>query len=293
MSKKGLGDRKRLTFEQAEGVEPLIPAQLQPQELSKPLRARLWVAVYQSITQCLELARMFGEVDTLHDPWLSIFFRTHIYRNSGMIDEFDRDPDVLIASAKTLIQTGDYISIFGWLQWILRQKDRPAGLARAIDDALREGHAAYRVVDDDTIMPIGSEAERNSIETAFADLASVEFHGARGHLRKAAEELTAGRCADSVRESIHAVESVARVLEPSAELGKALAKLQKSVKLHSAMKNGFSSLYGYTSDEKGIRHPMLDKGDAAVDEIDALFMIGACASFVSYLINKAKQAKVI
>ena len=38
---------------------------------------------------------------------------------------------------------------------------------------------------------------------------------------------------------------------------------------------------------------MLDKGDAAVDEIDALFMIGACASFVSYLINKAKQAKVI
>jgi hypothetical protein len=50
------------------------------------------------------------------------------------------------------------------------------------------------------------------------------------HLRlpaQAAEELTAGHYADSVRESIHAVESVARVLEPSAVLSKALAELGK------------------------------------------------------------------
>ncbi|MDI3562541.1 hypothetical protein [Bradyrhizobium sp. Arg816] len=54
------------------------------------------------------------------------------------------------------------------------------------------------------------------------------------------------------------------------------------------MKNGFNSLYNYTSDEKGIRHALLDDSAAKVDETDALFMFGACAAFVSYLIGKAR-----
>jgi hypothetical protein len=58
------------------------------------------------------------------------------------------------------------------------------------------------------------------------------------------------------------------------------------------MKQGFNSLYGYTSDEQGIRHPMLDDGTANVDETDAIFMIGACAAFISYLINKARIAGI-
>lgn len=45
--------------------------------------------------------------------------------------------------------------------------------------------------------------------------------------------------------------------------------------------------------EKGIRHPLLDNAKAEVDEADALFMIGACAAFVSYMINKARLAGVL
>lgn len=40
--------RRCLTFEQAEGVEP-IPTQLQTKQLSKKLRARLWQVVYSSM----------------------------------------------------------------------------------------------------------------------------------------------------------------------------------------------------------------------------------------------------
>ena len=73
---------------------------------------------------------------------------------------------------------------------------------------MEKARVAYRVFDNDTIAPIGSEVEREVLEQAFADLAAAEFHGARAHLRSAAEQLTAGRWADSIRESIHAVESV-------------------------------------------------------------------------------------
>ena len=51
-------------------------------------------------------------------------------------------------------------------------------------------------------------------------------------------------------------------------------------------------IYGYSNAEKGIRHPMLDESSAKVDEIDAQFMFGACASFISYLIAKARKAKI-
>jgi hypothetical protein len=128
---------------------------------------------------------------------------------------------------------------------------------------------------------------------ALADVGTTEFQGARAHLRNAAEELTGGRYADSVRESIHAVESVVIVLEPSGDFSKALAKLESKVKIHGALKRGFSSIYGFTSDQEGIRHALLEAGAPAVDETDALFMIGACAAFVSYLINKSRNAGLL
>jgi hypothetical protein len=65
------------------------------------------------------------------------------------------------------------------------------------------------------------------------------------------------------------------------------------VRVHPALRNGFGNLYGFTSDEKGIRHPLLEKPDAQVDETDALYMLGSCAAFVSYLINKARHARLL
>jgi hypothetical protein len=102
-----------------------------------------------------------------------------------------------------------------------------------------------------------------------------------------------GQYTDSIRDSIHAVESTARTLAPSKSLSEALASLEKAVATHGGLKAGFNSIYGYTSDEKGIRHPLLDKDAASVDETDALFMFSACAAFISYLVGKARSAGLI
>ena len=78
------------------------------------------------------------------------------------------------------------------------------------------------------------------------------------------------------------------MLETDGDFGKALAKLEAKTNMHGALKKGFLAIYGFTSDEQGIRHALLDKDAPDVDEVDALFMIGACSAFVSYLINKAR-----
>ena len=280
--------RKRLSFEQAEGAEAL-PSQLEPKQLSKRLRALLWEAIYLSLERS-HIHR--GQGGEFLDPWAQIFYALHVDREHRMVDEFENDFFRLVQKTKITIEVGSYVEVFGWIQYVLR-RGPPGDFAKHIQAALVGAGAAYRVVDDDTIMPIGSEAERETIERAFADLATTEFHGSRRHLRNAAEALTAGKSADSIRESIHAVESVVRVLEPKGDFAKALAKLDTKAEIHPALRSGFDSIYGFTSDEKGIRHPLLDNSTSKADETDALFMIGACAAFVSYLINKARAAGLL
>lgn len=284
-------DRRRLTFEQAEGVDPL-PAQLKTKQLSQKLRSRLWKVVYEEIRQhCVynELQRIYY----LAEPWRDIFYSFHTIHLDLMADDFVNDPNKIISTTKVQFANGPYTRVLGFLQFVLRHPACPPGFDSKVQWALTDGQAAYRVLDRGTIVPVGSDAELITLQRAFADLGKTEIHGARSHLRAAGDHLTAGDYPASVRESIHSVESVARSLAPSGALKEALAELQNSSRIHPSLQSGFSKIYGYTSDEQGVRHPLLDAPEADVDEADALFMIGACAAFVSYLIHKARLAGLL
>ena len=145
-----------------------------------------------------------------------------------------------------------------------------------------------------TIVPAVTPEEGHAVVEALQTLRGSGLDGAVSHLRSASESIKARDWAGSVRESIHAVESVARQLDPEASrtLGPALKALEKHGSLHSALEDAFSKLYGYTSDEQGIRHALLDRADTNVGMDEALFMLSACASFSSYLWRKhtARQA---
>ncbi len=210
-----------------------------------------------------------------------------------MADDFVSRQDIHIDLLKNTFARGSYIQILGFLQFVLRHDYSPRAFDEEIDSALKSGQAAYRILDRTTIVPIGSEVEFETIGRAFVDLAKAEFHGARHHLSMAGSYLTEAKYAPSVRESINSVESVARTLAPSGQLSDALTRLENSSGIHGALKKGFNAIYGYTSDEKGIRHPLLDDPQSNVDEADALFMIGACAAFVSYMIHKARLAGLL
>jgi hypothetical protein len=281
-------DRKRLTFEQAEGVEPL-PSQLRLKEMSPEMRALLWEVIYNNILGSWNWDPMGGA--NLYPPWDRILYHKHVFRDHQPADEFRNDAPRLVKELKPIFFNGDYSKALGFLQWVIRHPNCPHGFVDQVETALCESRAAYSVLERYTIMPVGSEADRETLERAFADVAASEFHGARTHLRNAGSELTAGNYAAGIRESIHAVEAVARVLAPGAEtLAPALAKLETSARIHPALGKGFRSLYGFTSDEGGIRHALVDQPVAQVDETDALYMLGSCAAFVSYLINRARKA---
>jgi hypothetical protein len=98
-----LQDRKRLTFEQAEGVEPL-PAQLQLKELSPALRAALWAVVLRSVDEAVD-SDSWGS-SRVGDPWDQILKDRHVYRLYEMADDFTDEAKVIRPELKKIFHSG-------------------------------------------------------------------------------------------------------------------------------------------------------------------------------------------
>jgi hypothetical protein len=216
-----LGRRKELTFAQAEGAVPL-PRPLKLREVSKELRALLWERIVTF------LDRSTDAIGEIQDPWCDILRDDFVYRCHGWADEFQPRIRFQMPALKYLFSSGGYVKIFDFIQFVLRHRLCEDDFRDEIAAVFELSRAAYTIVDGDTICPIGSEEDATTIATAFASLSGTEFHGARQHLKNAADLLTAGKFAESIRESVHAVEAVARMLDPAAasELGPAISALE-------------------------------------------------------------------
>lgn len=64
-------------------------------------------------------------------------------------------------------------------------------------------------------------------------------------------------------------------------LGQLIKKLEDQIALHPALRTAFSSLYGYTYDEGGIRHAIMEQKEIRFD--DAKFFLVVCSAFVNYV----------
>lgn len=69
-------------------------------------------------------------------------------------------------------------------------------------------------------------------------------------------------------------------------LGQLLRRLENEIGLHPALKTAFSNLYGYASDEGGIRHALLEA--EKIEFEDALFFLVVCSAFVNYIPGKMR-----
>ena len=70
-----------------------------------------------------------------------------------------------------------------------------------------------------------------------------------------------------------------------------MKKLAGKSEIHGSLMAGFLKLYGYTSDEDGIRHAILDEPNVGL--VEAKYMLVSCSAFVNYLIEKAAAAGLL
>jgi len=269
-----------MLFSERYGFEPVRQA-LQVESMDQVLRNGLWNSY--SIFLVPELQYQENEQINLN-LWLEFFKKRIDDRQYGNIDNYIEHWFFDIS----------WYKIYDFLEFFIDEEfDGEAPIDEFINECnriLEREMSAYRFVDG-KIAPITSEVEIAAIEEATQQTEDG-WSPVTQHFRTSLAMLSDRQqpnYRNSVKESISAVESACKIItdNPKATLGDALKALERSGQLHTALKDGFSKLYGYTSDEGGIRHALTETSNPPNFE-EAKFMLVTCSAFVNYL--RAKSA---
>jgi hypothetical protein len=190
----------------------------------------------------------------------------------------------IVKRIRTWYFEAQWNEVYDFVEFMLELLDDKQ-LNGAINTMLERELAGFRYIGG-CFVPVTAEEEVQALVEATA---VGPFSGVIAHLRSATEHLSRKQDPDyrnSIKESISAIESMAREVSGNdkATLGEALAAMEREGKFHPALRKSLGALYGYASDEGGIRHAMLEEPNLTV--ADAKFMLVACAAFVNYM--KAK-----
>jgi len=262
----------------------------QNEDLDQLTKNKIWS--YYSMAFLSNPNLNYGVLDDRYDNKIYPFVRIAWLDYFGQpIDTLPRDWEQIYGFIRESFYNCKWHELYDWLEFTMEYfPDREAAgrFAIMINYTLEEQLVSYRVVAQ-KITQITSNEEIQAIE----DATDNKHKGARTHIVRSLELLSDKKKPDyrnSVKESISAVEAIAKTIAKNekATLGEALKIIDKDSKMHGAFKEALNKLYGYTSDEKGIRHSLLEED--AIDFADAKYMLVSCAAFVNYL--TAKHSKL-
>jgi AbiJ N-terminal domain 4 len=268
-------------FSQRKGLKP-IRQLVQINEMDHELRNAIWNALYREIFG----ARDFITHDRYKNP--TIYPYTKLLWSDYLREPIDSRPnrqEELYDYIRNLFFNSSWNEVYDFVEFTVACFDQNESLVNALNFALESEMAGYRLIDR-KIIELTDEAELDSVEQAINQ---SKFRAAANHLQRALELIADRQNPDarnSIKESISAVESAAKEVTnlPKATLDDAIKLLEKKGELHPSLKAAFAKLYGYTSDEGGIRHAMLEESN--LTKADALFFLVTCSAFINYLKSK-------
>lgn len=289
---------KRFSFSQREGIENL-PTPMKIKEISWELRVEIWNLFYEYfVKNCYPVCTtIVGTEYSLNDEAKAFLQRVLGKYFTLPHDEINLEYEEVIPRFKDIILNEKFNNVLDLLEFVANdQRYQNPQFSKKFSNLFEEHGAAYRITNEFpfNFFPITSPEQGNAIKVSFEILNQNKMNGSVKHLRKAIQHINEHNWEDSIAQSIHAVESVARLIDPkdSKTLGPALKSLRSAGLLtHGALCEGFNKLYGYTCDENGIRHAFNNEDSKNVDLAEALYMFGSCASFSGYLAMKQKELK--
>lgn len=266
------------TFSERKGLRPVSEV-IQINTMNEALRNSLWNSLDVTLWSTKDfIYRHSGEP---HIKPLSRSLWFHYFKKP--IDSRPVLASGILAAIRDYFFSCKWNEVYDFLEFMVFEHERSVPrLAQLLNAILERELSGYRFVAGH-LADVTSQEELTMIEEAARD---SRFTGVSTHINRALE-LYADRenpdYRNSIKESISAVESMARLVSGSqkATLSDALKIIEKSGQLHTALKDGFLKLYGYTSDEQGIRHAMLDEPNLTA--ADARYFLVSCSSFVNYL----------
>ena len=152
----------------------------------------------------------------------------------------------------------------------------------------REG-APYRLVGG-VLSPITNELEIDEVRAAMSG--DDRFSAARDHIKEGFKHLGARPPSypDCIKQAISAIESALKISigSQSSRMPSLLGEFEnKYGKLHPSLHAAITKLYGYASDEDGVRHGATET--VSVGDSEARAMLVTCSALMNFLIRKASN----
>lgn len=222
------------------------------------------------------------EVSFCKDMIRNIF---HGYDENHYFDDYSWKN--IYSNIKEVITSAPYNEVLDIIEYVCNFLENRSGagtIYQNFNNIFEQECIGYRFVSKQ-IVPITDKIETEEVENAF----QIPFDGARAQLQKALGFLSDREHPDyknCVKESISAVESVCKVISGNekAALKDALNSLiANGMNIHGSLKSAILALYGYASDEGGIRHAER-KIESTVTFEEAKFMMVTCSAIVNYLV---------
>lgn len=273
-----------MKFSERLGYKP-VKEQLQVESIDDELKNSLWSMFLDSFFNDLRNSGYEYALYNYHRALWFNFFKLPI-DSSYIYSDRSVDKDALKKYLrKYFFESKNWFDLFDLIEFSAKFADHK--YIESINMVLDREKSAYRFVNGQ-ITQITSANEITEIEEAITS--KDVYKPVAVHLNAALSLLADRHNPDyrnSIKESISAVESMCKIFTGNdrATLGDTLHILEKQGTLHPAMKKAFSSLYGYTSDDAGIRHALIE-GDRIVDFHEAKFMLVTCSSFINFLKSK-------
>ncbi len=277
-----------MRFSQRIGKSPVREA-FQVKSMDDDLKTTLWNVLYtfylEGFTKVSYTHKANG-FQFAQDLWRDFF--------KWSIDSIPGRSGPFMEKVRAWFKAAEWDEVYDLIEHVA-QYNRAVGngtFEAACNNFLEREMSGYRFLDT-VLVQITSEAELAEIEAALQNARRTALTGVQEHLSDALTKLSDRKNPDyrnSIKESISAVESIARVISGESTLGKALKIIEDRVGLHPALKKGFSAIYGYTSDEGGIRHALMESPNC--DFEDAKYMLVSCSAFINYLVVKADKAGI-
>ncbi len=268
-------------FSQRKGFKPVSEI-IQIEGMNDDLRISLWNVISSNVLDFYRPRTIFhviiiNEIDPFTLALWKNFFKTPI-------ESIPFAREKILEYIFNWYKKCEWYEVYDFVEYIVLFESS-SQLVEEINKVLERELSGYRVVGN-VVTDITDEQEIEMLEDA---LTNDDFPSVREHLRRALALMSARENPDyrnSIKESISAVESMAKAItgNPKTTLGDALLVLEKNGAIHPALKQALTKLYGYTSDEEGIRHAMLN--EPSLTASDAKFFLMVCTSFTNYL--KAK-----
>lgn len=276
-------------FSQRIGKTP-IKSTIQNNGMDEDFRNALWnalIMLFDSLIKYDTLESNEGSSYTLvRRIWVNFF--------KNRLDEIPYSKDSYFNYLKKYFFKAEWYQVYDLIEFIpnnyepgmYESRENIPTYINYCNHLLEKELSAFRFIND-SLVQISNDEEIRSIEETLN--IPDKYKTVKTHLTRALELFSDRKSPDyrnSIKESISAVESYCAILtnDPKATLGQALKKIEKEHTLHPALKNSFSSLYGYTSDAEGIRHALLEESN--LEQEDAKFMLISCSAFINYLKQK-------